>query len=150
MGSSQTSCFLWQLGCWHLLWEKERWVPFVFCGPISIVWWPDSALLHAFLYHGALVFLILHIPWKCADLRDSKNHTVGFVHSYPRVSTKMKRLVFPGMTESLGLLVDWTALRWEGKRGQVKERRKEGGEWKEEGKADRERGDCPWKSYPFF
>lgn len=152
MGSSQTSCFLWQLGCLHLLWEEERWVPFVFCGHISILWWPDSALLHAFLHHGALVFLILHISWKFTDLRDSKKHTVCLVPSYPGASTKTKRHVFSGTMESLvpalkGLLVDWTALRWEGKRGQVKE---SGG--KGEGRKEGRQGgrDLSMKELSFF
>lgn len=118
----------------HLLWEEERWVPFVFCGHISILWWPDSVLLRACLYYGALVFLILHISWKRTDLGDSKKHTVGLVHSYPGASTETKRRVFPGTMESWGLLVDWTALRWEGKRGQVTERGKEGGGGKKKGR----------------
>lgn len=57
MDSSQTMSFLRQLSCLHLLWEEERWVPVVFSGHISTLWWPDSALLQVFLQRGALVFL---------------------------------------------------------------------------------------------
>lgn len=57
MDSSQTTSFPWQLSCSHLLWEEERWVSVVFSGHMSTLWWPDSALLQAFLQRGALVFL---------------------------------------------------------------------------------------------
>ena len=55
---------------------------------------------YTLLHHGALIFLILYISWKHKDLRDSKKHTTGLVHSYPRASTKPKKDLFPEKMES--------------------------------------------------
>lgn len=57
-------------------------------------------LCYTLLHHGALIVLILHISWKHKDLRDSKKHTTGLVHSYPRASTKPKKDLFPEKMES--------------------------------------------------
>lgn len=57
-------------------------------------------LCYTLLHHGALIFLILYISWKHKDLGDSKKHTTGLVHSYPRASTKPKKDLFPEKMES--------------------------------------------------
>ena len=142
MGSAQTSCFPWQLSSFPLLWEEERWVPLVFSGHISVRWWPASALLHALLHHGALIFLILHISWKHTDVRDSKKHTIGLVHSYPWASTKSKRYLFPERMESFdsgaqrpALGLHCTVMRREREREREREQEKGREEGREGGRA---------------
>lgn len=59
-----------------------------------------SPLCYTLLHHGARIFLILHISRKYKDLGDSKKHTTGLVHSYPRASNKPKKDLFPEKMES--------------------------------------------------
>ena len=92
-------CFPWQLSFLHLLWEEERWVPFVFSGHISIRWWPVSTLLHTLTSWSTHIFNPAHFLETQGSQRLQETHT-GLVHSYTRASTKPKKDLFPEKMES--------------------------------------------------
>ena len=73
-GSAQALCFPWQLSSLHLLWEEERWVPFVFSGHISIRWWPASTLLHTLTSWCTHIFNPVHFLETQGSRRLQETH----------------------------------------------------------------------------
>lgn len=95
-------------------------------GPFCFQWAHFNSLvacLHSSATHSYIMvhaYLILHIS-EIQGFGDSKKHTTGLVHSYPRASNNQRRICSQrkwkaSFLELKDLLMDCSALWWEGER----------------------------------
>ena len=151
--------FPWQLSSLHLLWEEERWVPFVFSGHISIRWWPVSTLLHTLTSWSTHIFNPAHFLETQGSQRLQETHN-WFSSLLPQGLYQTKEGSVPRENGKLHFWSSktclWTAVHCAEKEREIRHEEEEEGERREEAREERREGTdlkprfIPWKSCPSF